>query len=103
MKSNLPSKEVPFSVMALPRPSSKISDRQACGFAGPVARTGSGAAGSAEGDVPTDAIDACTTVGAPFDVDFWEFVEQPEMRNSMPVDTNKATFFIIVSSQSVRR
>jgi hypothetical protein len=45
------------------------------------------------------AADACTIPGALFKAVFCEFSEQPEMENRMPVDTNKATFFIVVSSQ----
>jgi hypothetical protein len=38
-----------------------------------------------------------------FETTLWEFPEQPKMLNRKPVDTNKKTFFILVSSQSVRR
>jgi hypothetical protein len=55
------------------------------------------------GDVLAGATDACTTAGALFDTAFWELPEQPKMVNRMPVDSNKKTFFMLVSSQSVRR
>jgi hypothetical protein len=58
--------------------------------------------GSAIGDVLAGAVAACTTVGALFEASFWEFPEQPKMVNRMPVETNKKTFFIIVSLQRVR-
>ena len=63
---------------------------------------GNTAAGSAMGDVLAGAVAACTTAGALFEVAFWEFPEQPKLVNRMPVDTNKKTFFIIVSPQRVR-
>jgi hypothetical protein len=69
----------------------------------PTDGTGSAAAGSTTGDVLAGAADACTTVGALFETAFWEFPEQPKMVNRTPVDINKKTFFIVVSSQSIRR
>jgi hypothetical protein len=65
--------------------------------------TGSAAAGSTTGDVLAGAADACTTVGALFETTFWEFSEQPKMVNRTPVDTDKKTFFIVVSLQIVLR
>jgi hypothetical protein len=53
--------------------------------------------------VPAGATDACTTAGALFEAAFWEFPEQPKIGKRMLVDTNKKTFFIFVSSQSVRQ
>jgi hypothetical protein len=94
-KSNLPSNEVPFSATALPKPSLTFSERQARGFTFPAVRAGSGAAGSAKGDVLARTTDACTPAGALFEAALWEFIEQPEMRNRMPADTNNATFFIM--------
>jgi hypothetical protein len=64
---------------------------------------GIAAGGSTMGDVLAGAADACTTVGAFFETAFWEFSEQPKMVKRTPVDTNKKTFFIVVSSQSVPR
>jgi hypothetical protein len=47
-------------------------------------------------DVLAGATDGCTPIGALFEAVFWEFIEQPEMRNRMPADTNNATFFIML-------
>jgi hypothetical protein len=65
----------------------------------PTDGTGSAAVGSTTGDGLAGAADACTTVGALFETAFWEFPEQPKKVNRTPVDTNKKTFFIVVSSQ----
>jgi hypothetical protein len=65
----------------------------------PTDGTGSAAAGSTTGDALAGAADACTTVGALFETAFWEFPEQPKMVNKTPVDINKKTFFIVVSSK----
>src|SRR5258707_204162 len=101
--SNLPSNEVPFNATALPRRSLTFSERQPCRFACPTEGSGSPVAGRATGDVLAVATDACTTAGALFDTAFCELPEQPKMVNRMPVDSNKKTFFMLVSSQSVRR
>src|SRR5439155_1489384 len=65
--------------------------------------TESAGAGSAAGEVLAGATDAFTTAGALFETAFSEFPEQPKIVNSMPVDTNKRTLVILVSSQTVRR
>src|SRR5262249_52083628 len=104
IKSNLPSNEVPFNATALPRWSLTFSERQARRrFACPTEGTGSTVAGSATVNVLAGATDACTTAGALFATVFWALPEQPKMVDRMPVDSNKKTFFMLVSSQSVGR
>src|SRR5215470_18058299 len=97
IKSNLPSNEVPFNATALPRWSLTFSERQTCRLACPTEGTGSTVAGSATGIVLAGVTDACTTAGALFDMVFWELPEQPKMVDTMPVDSNKKTFFMLVS------
>src|SRR5439155_1489385 len=88
---------------ALSVPSLTLSDRQACCFVCPTDGTESVGAGTAAGEVLAGATDAFTTAGALFETAFSEFPEQPKIVNSMPVDTNKRTLVILVSSQTVRR
>jgi hypothetical protein len=75
-----------------------FSELQACCFVCPSDCTWSVAAGSTARDVLAGAAEACTAAGPLFDTAFWEFPEQPKIMNGMPVDTNKKTFFILVSS-----
>lgn len=73
------------------------SPNSSCGATG---RTG---ADSTTGDVLAGATDACTAAGARFETVFVGFPEQPRIVTRMPADSNKKTFFMLVSSQGVRR